>query len=56
MKETNASVRARQRKRRLLSLKVQNIRSMDRVQKGSIDASRNSQERWNNVVLAILLS
>jgi hypothetical protein len=38
IKETNASVRARQRKRRLLSLKLQNIRSMDRIEGGSIDA------------------
>jgi hypothetical protein len=30
MNETNASVRACQRKRRLLSLKVQNIRSIER--------------------------
>jgi len=51
MKETNANVRARQRKRRLLSLKVQNIRSMDRVEGG-----RSMQEGWNNVVLAILPS
>jgi hypothetical protein len=37
MKETNANVRARQRKRRLLSLKAQNIRSMDRVEGVAID-------------------